>query len=108
MRLRGRGFGCNACKAVFRPGEGLITLDEALVLGSALSHPVRREIMLQFTGGRELSAKEVALALKEGLGQISYHIKVLRDAKPPLLLKTKQRHVRGAIEKFYRANQSIG
>jgi hypothetical protein len=34
-------------------------------------------------------------------------MKVLRDVKPPFLLKTKKRQVRGAIETFYRVNPSV-
>lgn len=98
---------CNTCKHEFKPAEGLISLSQALTLGKALNHQTRRDILLQFVGKQELSANEIAKLLDEGLSQVSYHMKMLRDTKPPFLLKTKQRQVRGAIEKFYRVNPSV-
>jgi hypothetical protein len=50
---------------------------------------------------RVASPNELSKELGEGLGQVSYHVKVLLENNCIELVKTKQR--RGAIEHYYRA-----
>jgi DNA-binding transcriptional regulator GbsR (MarR family) len=47
------------------------------------------------------SPNELAKELDEGLSQVSYHVKVLKDYKVITLVKTEPR--RGAVEHYYRA-----
>lgn len=67
----------------------------------ALSHVLRQHILLAAVE-REVSPKELAEELGEHLGQVSYHVKVLRD-DCRLLEETRQVPRRGAIEHYYRA-----
>jgi DNA-binding transcriptional ArsR family regulator len=50
---------------------------------------------------REWSPNELSEQLNEGLSQVSYHIKVLKDFE--MIEMTRTAPVRGAIEHFYRA-----
>lgn len=88
----------------FEAGEGLISLDQALVLGKALNHPLRRGILLQFAKAPELAADDIAKAIGESVSNVAYHVKVLREAKPAFLLFARQEAVRGALKKFYTLN----
>ncbi len=47
------------------------------------------------------SPNELAKELGEGLSQVSYHVKVLKDYETITLVKTEPR--RGAVEHYYRA-----
>jgi DNA-binding transcriptional ArsR family regulator len=67
-------------------------------LMKALSHPMRVQI-LTLINGRPWSPNELANELDEGLSQVSYHVKVLKDNKCIRLVKTEPR--RGAVEHFY-------
>ncbi len=69
-------------------------------LHKALSHPLRVEILDLLNAG-EWSPRELERELGHGLGQISYHVKVLKDFE--LIEMTKTRPARGAVEHFYRA-----
>jgi DNA-binding transcriptional ArsR family regulator len=73
-------------------------IDQRLV--KALTHELRVEI-LGILNERIASPKELSDELGEGLSQVSYHVKVLRDYECIELVKTEPR--RGAIEHFYRA-----
>jgi DNA-binding transcriptional ArsR family regulator len=73
-------------------------VDQRLV--KALAHPLRVQI-LTILNERIASPNELAGELEEGLSQVSYHVKVLKDYKCIELVDTKQR--RGAIEHYYRA-----
>jgi DNA-binding transcriptional ArsR family regulator len=75
-----------------------LTLDQKLI--KALAHPMRVEI-LALVNDREWSPNELAEELVEGLSQVSYHVKVLRDYEMIEMTKTEPR--RGAVEHFYRA-----
>lgn len=66
----------------------------------ALSHPLRVQILDLLNAG-EWSPRELERELDENLGQISYHVKVLRDFE--LIEMTRTRPARGAVEHFYRA-----
>jgi DNA-binding transcriptional ArsR family regulator len=75
-----------------------LTLQVRLI--KALAHPMRVAILDLMNAG-EWSPNELKTALKEGLSQVSYHIKVLKDLGMIELTRTEPR--RGAVEHFYRA-----
>jgi DNA-binding transcriptional ArsR family regulator len=65
----------------------------------ALSHPLRTRI-LQLLSEGVASPNEMAKALDEPLGNVSYHVRILLDHECIELVETKPR--RGALEHFYR------
>lgn len=69
-------------------------------LVKALAHELRVEI-LAILNERMASPNELAKELSEGLSQVSYHVKVLKDYNCIELVKTEPR--RGAVEHYYRA-----
>jgi DNA-binding transcriptional ArsR family regulator len=71
-----------------------------LQLVKALGHELRVEI-LTILNERMASPNELAKELDEGLSQVSYHVKVLKDYECIRLVKTEPR--RGAVEHYYRA-----
>ena len=71
-----------------------------LQLVKALSHELRVEI-LTILNERVASPNELSKELGEGLSQVSYHVKVLRDYGCITQVKTVPR--RGAVEHYYRA-----
>jgi DNA-binding transcriptional ArsR family regulator len=72
-------------------------VDQQLV--KALAHPLRAQI-LAILNERVASPNELSQELGEGLSQVSYHVKVLRDYECIELVKTEPR--RGAVEHYYR------
>lgn len=75
-------------------------MDPGLV--KALSHVVRQHILLEAVAG-EVSPKGLSETLDEDLGQVSYHVKVLRDECDGIIKVTRTERRRGAIEHYYRA-----
>jgi DNA-binding transcriptional ArsR family regulator len=73
-------------------------VDQKLV--KALSHQLRVEI-LAILNERMASPNELSKELEEGLSQVSYHVKVLKDFECIEMVKTEPR--RGAVEHYYRA-----
>jgi len=71
-----------------------------LELVKALAHELRIEI-LTILNERVASPNELAKELNEGLSQVSYHVKVLKDYGTIRMVKTIPR--RGAVEHYYRA-----
>jgi DNA-binding transcriptional ArsR family regulator len=69
-------------------------------LVKSLAHELRAEI-LAILNERMASPNELAKELDEGLSQVSYHVKVLKDYNVITLVKTEPR--RGAVEHYYRA-----
>ena len=69
-------------------------------LVKSLAHELRAEI-LAILNERMASPNELAKELGEGLSQVSYHVKVLKDYEVIRLVKTEPR--RGAVEHYYRA-----
>jgi DNA-binding transcriptional ArsR family regulator len=76
------------------------TIDQELV--KALAHPLRVEI-LAILNDRMASPNELSKELEEGLSQVSYHVKVLKDFNCIEMVKTEPR--RGAVEHYYKATQ---
>jgi DNA-binding transcriptional ArsR family regulator len=72
-------------------------LDQRIV--KALSHPLRTRI-LQRLGEGVASPNQLARALGEPLGNVSYHVRILLEHECIELVETRPR--RGAIEHFYR------
>lgn len=66
----------------------------------SMAHELRAEI-LAILNERMASPNELAKELDEGLSQVSYHVKVLKDYGVIRLVKTEPR--RGAVEHYYRA-----
>ncbi len=66
----------------------------------AVAHPLRARI-LETLAGEARSPNELAAEFNEPLGNVSYHVVVLRDLGMVELVATAQR--RGAVEHFYRA-----
>jgi DNA-binding transcriptional ArsR family regulator len=78
--------------------KGKSGVDQRLV--KALAHPLRVEI-LTILNERMASPNELSKELEEGLSQVSYHVKVLKDFECIEMVKTEPR--RGAVEHYYRA-----
>jgi DNA-binding transcriptional ArsR family regulator len=76
-------------------------MDPRLV--KALDHILRQHILLATVAG-EVSPNELSKALDEGLSQVSYHVKVLRDDCDGMIKETRTEPRRGAVEHYYRAN----
>jgi DNA-binding transcriptional ArsR family regulator len=72
-------------------------------LVKALDHVLRQHILLAMVQG-ETSSNELSKALGEGLSQVSYHVKVLRDECDGIIERTRTEPRRGAIENYYRAS----
>jgi DNA-binding transcriptional ArsR family regulator len=70
----------------------------------ALGHELRVEI-LAILNDRMSSPNQLSKELDEGLSQVSYHVKVLKDFDMIELVKTEPR--RGAVEHFYRASSKV-
>lgn len=83
-------------------GEHLpVLVDPRLV--KALDHVLRQHIMLAAVAG-EVSPSELSKALDEGVSQISYHVKVLREDCDGMIEETRTEPRRGAVEHYYRAS----
>src|SRR5690349_12983154 len=78
---------------------GSQSVDQRVV--KALAHPLRVDI-LTILNDRMASPNGLSKELDEGLSQVSYHVKVLKDFDMIELVKTEPR--RGAVEHYYRAN----
>jgi DNA-binding transcriptional ArsR family regulator len=83
------------------PGLSHPFVDERLA--KALSHRLRVRILQRLDGGREASPKELAGALGEPVGNVSYHVRILRELDCVELVRTEAR--RGALAHFYRATE---
>lgn len=77
-------------------------LDERVA--KALSHRVRRQILERLHDHGEASPSVLADALGEPLGNVSYHMRVLRELDCVALVRTEPR--RGALKHVYRATLS--
>lgn len=85
-----------------RKRSDLEPLDQRLM--KALSHTLRVQI-LTLVNERPWSPNEISKELDEGLSQVSYHVKVLKDFECIELVKTEPR--RGAVEHYYSAVERI-
>ena len=87
-----------AAKTKTKSREKSTGVDQRLV--KALAHPLRVQI-LTILNERMASPNELSKELDEGLSQVSYHVKVLKDFECIEMVKTEPR--RGAVEHYYRA-----
>lgn len=69
-------------------------------LASALSHPLRIEILLAYHEHGRLAPAQIANMLDASTGVVSYHIRLLNRG-PGLLRVAGTKQVRGAIAHFY-------
>jgi DNA-binding transcriptional ArsR family regulator len=81
-----------------KQGSKELSLNQRLI--RALAHPLRVKL-LAYLNDREWSPNELSEELNEGLSQVSYHIKVLKDLEMIEMTRTEPR--RGAVEHYYRA-----
>jgi DNA-binding transcriptional ArsR family regulator len=70
------------------------------LLAKAFGHPLRQRILYALNE-KVASPSDLSKELREPLGNVSYHIKILSECEAIELVKTAQ--VRGAVEHFYRA-----
>lgn len=75
-------------------------LDQRLV--RVLAHPLRQQLLIMLHKHGVRSPRELAELSGERLPNVSYHMRVLRDAGCVELVREEPR--RGAIEHFYRAS----
>jgi DNA-binding transcriptional ArsR family regulator len=73
-------------------------------VAKALSHGLRLRILKRLNEHGVASPSELADALGEPLGNVSYHVRILRELDCLELVRTEPR--RGALEHFYRARMS--
>jgi DNA-binding transcriptional ArsR family regulator len=73
-------------------------------IAKALSHSMRVRI-LTVLNDQMASPNELRKELDEGLSQVSYHVKVLKDLDMIEMVKTEPR--RGAVEHYYRATSKV-
>jgi DNA-binding transcriptional ArsR family regulator len=66
----------------------------------ALRHPLRRRILQAMADGKVVSPRELSLALRHPLSNVSYHVRVLAACGALTLVETKP--VRGSVQHFYR------
>jgi DNA-binding transcriptional ArsR family regulator len=67
----------------------------------ALRHPLRRRILRRLADGETASPRELSADLRQPLGNVSYHVRVLAECGAVALVKA--RPVRGSVEHFYRS-----
>ena len=83
-------------------GSSISVADGAKVL----SHPLRIQILETLNGdGEARSPRWLAKELGQKVGDVAYHVKVLREVGAIKLTGT--RSVRGAIEHFYMAQWRV-
>ena len=70
----------------------------------AIAHPLRARI-LDALGGEPRSPNELAVEFEAPLGNVSYHVLVLRELGMVELVDTAPR--RGAVEHYYRARWRV-
>jgi DNA-binding transcriptional ArsR family regulator len=68
---------------------------------SVLNHPLRRRILRALDQQEVASPVELSRRLQEPIGNVSYHMKCMRDLDVVKLVRTKP--VRGSAEHFYRS-----
>jgi len=73
---------------------------ENAALGAIVAHPVRCRLMAVFAD-RVASPNEIAHEFGMPVGDVSYHVRTLKDAG--LIELVEERPVRGSTEHFYRA-----
>jgi DNA-binding transcriptional ArsR family regulator len=75
----------------------------AMLLKAACGHPLRMEILAAYMDANVLSPNDLARQLKQPLGNVAYHVRILHHAGILHLTRTAQR--RGALEHYYRLDR---
>jgi DNA-binding transcriptional ArsR family regulator len=70
-------------------------------LGAMVAHPLRCRLLAVFAD-RAASPAEIAQELNLPVGDVSYHVRTLREAE--MIRLVEERPVRGSTEHFYRAS----
>lgn len=78
--------------------------DRSAQVNKVLDHHLRVRILTLLEEAMH-SPKELSKLLEEGLSQVSYHVKVLKDAEAIEEVKSEPR--RGALEHYYRSTRKI-
>jgi len=105
MSRKKSGNGKNGKKGKKKNGKGASHLKPLVDprLAKALTHVLRQHILLASVQG-EVSPSGLSKAFGEGLSQVSYHVKVLRDDCDGMIEETRTEPRRGAVEHYYRAS----
>lgn len=72
---------------------------------SAISHPLRRAILLHLASVPEAAPSDIAGALDEPLGNVSYHVGIL--AGMDAIYESRTEPVRGTIKHYYKTNATL-
>lgn len=73
--------------------------ERELALAKAFGHPLRVKIFAALGDAGGISPNMLSGLLKEPLGNVSYHVKILLELECVELIRTEPR--RGAVEHFY-------
>jgi DNA-binding transcriptional ArsR family regulator len=76
-----------------------LSADEAQLI-RALKHPLRRNILRETYGEKEISPSKLSRRMDVGLPGVSYHTRVLAECEAIVLVRTQP--ARGATEHLYR------
>src|SRR3954470_3131776 len=98
QRIGGVALATKGKTKTAKRGKKATGVDQKLV--KALAHALRVQILM-ILNERMASPNELSKELGEGLSQVSYHVKVLKDFECIEMVKTEPR--RGAVEHYYRA-----
>jgi DNA-binding transcriptional ArsR family regulator len=66
---------------------------------AALRHPLRRRILRLMADGEAVSPRELSVALRQPLSNVSYHVRVLAERGAVTLVGTTPTH--GSVQHFY-------
>ena len=66
---------------------------------AALRHPLRRRILRLMADGEVASPRELSVALRQPLSNVSYHVRVLAERGAVTLVGTTPTH--GSVQHFY-------
>lgn len=100
-------FAC-PCRRSFELAECLLPFSATVQFAKVFSHPLRVEILLQYGRKPVMSASDLSEILAEPLGNVSYHVKKLRESQPrPMLTVVKREPRRGAIETYLQVNPQL-
>jgi DNA-binding transcriptional ArsR family regulator len=78
---------------------------ESATVAKALAHQSRITILELLKGGTEMSPSMMAATSGEPLGNMSYHVKILRGLGA--VEETRTSPVRGALEHFYKSTGKV-
>lgn len=80
---------------------------KADAIHQALSHPLRRAILVELGNGEEVSASKLGRKLEANVPQVSYHLKRLADLNCAELVSEVRGKGGNTVEHFYRATTTV-